>query len=356
MPQLRTAIACTLLAITTLQGARETQAQSYQVNYAYGLDTPGGFLNLLQAYYGAGFDHFDGYNDGSSLRNQYLLSHLSMIIYSNEVNLDDFEDYLWNRIGHLRVHDIEVFGNSASGADGAIITTADSVIVVFRGTSSGGFGGGLADQIADINIDPVTVDYPERRVKIKDGIWDAVESVYDGISKTVDEKVSKGKRLWVTGHSLGGACATLTAFRLHYEDRIEVAGLQTFGALAVGDAKFVEMSELPGPNGVVLANVTRRFTHYEDPAATVFNAWTIGKNKTYYHHFGATQTIFSRYMVWPTPGPVQEAVAFWEMVGRLNGIHMEYELAIRNEVEDAIDATGDFVLMDLMADIVPHDH
>ncbi|MEM0925597.1 MAG: lipase family protein [Planctomycetota bacterium] len=353
MSRLRTALICTILSLSVLQSSRPAQAQSFQASYAFAIDAPGSYFNLLQSLYGAGFDHFDGDDDGSSLRNQYLLAHLSMIIYSNHLNLGDFEDYLWQRLAKLSVREIEVFGNNASGADGAIITTADSVIVVFRGTSSEGFGGGGMDQIADINIDPVTCDYPERRVKIKDGIWDAVAGVYNGIAKSVEEKAARGKRVWVTGHSLGGACAALTAFRLHYEDRIQVSGLQTFGALAVGDAKFVEMAELPGPNGVVLADVTQRFSHYEDPAPTLFNAWTIGRNKTYYHHFGNTQTIFGRYSVYATSGPVQEAVAFWEMAARLAGIHMEYELAIRDEVEDAIDWTGDFVLMDLLFDIDP---
>lgn len=353
MSHSRISVALAFLGLFLMPTARPAQAQ-FQTQAVYAIDTPGSFFNYLQAYYGAGFDHFDGDDDGTSLRNQYLLSHLSMIIYSNDLSLSDFEDYLWMRLEKLNVRDIEVFGNNVSGADGAVITTADSVIVVFRGTSTEGFGGGGMDQIADINIDPVTVDYPERRVQIKDGIWDAVAPVYANIAKSVEEKAARGKRVWVTGHSLGGACAALTAFRLHYEDRIEVAGLQTFGALAVGDAKFVEMANLAGPNGVALADVTMRFAHYEDPAPTLFNAWTVTKNKVYYKHFGATQTIFSRYMIWPTNFPLHEAVAFWEMPERLGGIHMEYELALRDEVEDAIDETGDYVLMDLLFDIVPH--
>lgn len=349
MKRLNVALALFTVVTSIWTASRPAEAQVIEM-----IDSPGTWGNYFQAQMGAGFDHFNGDDDGTSLRNTYLLAHLSMIIYSNDLNLGEFENYLWQRLFKLNVEDIEVFGNNQSGADGAVITTRDSVIVVFRGTSGEGYGGGGMDQIADIRIHPVTRNYTERQVRIKAGIWDAVKPVYPGIAKSVKNKVLQGKRLWVTGHSLGGASAALFAFRIHYEDRIPVSGLQTFGGLGVGDAKFVEMTEMDGPLGISLAEVTQRFSHYEDPAPTLFNHYSYSNPKVDYEHFGITQTIFGRYNVVTTINPVQESVGFWEMAERLGGIHMEYEWAIRYEVEEAIDATNDFVLMDLMNDITPH--
>ena len=68
--------------------------------------------------------------------------------------------------------------------------------------------------------------------------------VHHGFAKGADEvatwvgsAVSKEKPVWVTGHSLGGAIATLTAFSLHLGGW-NVAPVYTFGCPHVGDPEF----------------------------------------------------------------------------------------------------------------------
>ena len=48
-------------------------------------------------------------------------------------------------------------------------------------------------------------------------------------------RILSNKKIWVTGHSLGGAVPILFAFRLQHEGKVDVQGVHTFGAPAVGD-------------------------------------------------------------------------------------------------------------------------
>jgi pimeloyl-ACP methyl ester carboxylesterase len=55
------------------------------------------------------------------------------------------------------------------------------------------------------------------------------------------EAIREGRSLWLCGHSLGGALATLAADRL-----TGVTGVFTFGSPAVGDARFASRWNVPG--------------------------------------------------------------------------------------------------------------
>ena len=48
--------------------------------------------------------------------------------------------------------------------------------------------------------------------------------------KKLYNEVGKNRKLYVTGHSLGGALATLAAARLHYSDNVDVSAMYTFGS------------------------------------------------------------------------------------------------------------------------------
>ena len=87
-----------VLATTGLGFGGAARAQQMT---AWAVDGPGTIFNLFQAYYLSGFEHFEGDDDGYSLRNQLLLSHLSMIVYTDDLNLGDFEDYLAVRLAGL---------------------------------------------------------------------------------------------------------------------------------------------------------------------------------------------------------------------------------------------------------------
>ena len=60
-------------------------------------------------------------------------------------------------------------------------------------------------------------------------MWDGVEGMHRKIL-TLYEKEGKRRKLFITGHSLGGALATVAAARLAFLDDINIAGIYTIGS------------------------------------------------------------------------------------------------------------------------------
>ncbi|KAJ9529583.1 hypothetical protein QJQ45_013902 [Haematococcus lacustris] len=75
------------------------------------------------------------------------------------------------------------------------------------------------------------------REGMEEGVGHEEAGVEAGGGATLGMGRQAGRRLWVTGHSLGGAMATLTALGLKRQG-YNVAGLYTFGSPRVGNAGF----------------------------------------------------------------------------------------------------------------------
>jgi triacylglycerol lipase len=106
-----------------------------------------------------------------------------------------------------------------------------SIIVCFRGTEPDR----PEDWIADLGFD--LVDGPMGG-RVHAGFYDALSMVWDSIDRQVCQlQAERPRRLWVTGHSLGAALATLAVARWRDND-LPVAGLYTFGQPRTGDRTF----------------------------------------------------------------------------------------------------------------------
>lgn len=73
--------------------------------------------------------------------------------------------------------------------------------------------------------------------KVHFGFQEALGSIWEEMFKTFWEWEKPDKTLWLTGHSLGGALATLAAYDLLKKD-FPLGGLYTFGQPCVGDKNF----------------------------------------------------------------------------------------------------------------------
>jgi len=103
----------------------------------------------------------------------------------------------------------------------------DVLILAFRGTNN------LIDWITDFNLSLVAG--PGGRVH--EGFLDALFHVWKDIWQFI--RAERGSRpLWITGHSLGGALATLAVAKLRLEKQEPVNGCYTFGQPRVGDQEF----------------------------------------------------------------------------------------------------------------------
>lgn len=93
----------------------------------------------------------------------------------------------------------------------------------------------MADIAADLNIwksESETAGEVHAGFKGQlDQVWDDVQLYLGGL---------QNRRLYVTGHSLGGAMATICASRLAATFNINVVALYTYGSPRVGDQTFVD--------------------------------------------------------------------------------------------------------------------
>ncbi len=318
--------------LATLVGTSSASAQ---------LSIPNKF-NFSRVQQPKAFDHFDGEDEGTSVENRYLLSHLSMHIYNtSNVSNADFEEHLQIYYGNHGVNDVQLFHDSSSGADGAIFVTDDAVIVCFRGTATED-GWNLADQFADLDNRVKLVKVNEKEIGVHQGFWEAADSVYSEILMRVVVEMAQGRKLWLTGHSLGGAMASVTAFRMQYISGLPVQGVITYGAPRVGNAEFYKVAEGSAAGSLPLTLTTQRFVLQGDPAPTFWNTgWDYKKRKHTYHHFGITHNIYDMgtwYDFKYDTGELAMASIPWqEIYSRLStGIHMDYEDALYAETAEIL--------------------
>jgi hypothetical protein len=294
------------------------------------------------------FYFFDG-DDRDSIVNSYLLSHLSMAVYSASSDLSDFQDEVEERLVPLGIAagNIHAF-NSWTGTQGAVVETADAVIVVFRGTSSEGvtsLGGGLEDFITDLNGAMVPYSFPHFPVTgVHHGFLIAQDSVFDEVQLLVDDAMSRGKKLWLTGHSLGGSLAALTAMNFHYRQFTEVQGLQTFGAPFVGDPLFAAASRATGVFDASLASRTERWIMDGDPIP-FFPVFSFAAYMAPYAPFGKTNRILRTGSGYEFTYNTSGVPAFPDLDGAFDE-HMSYEEAMLFEMRRRMEAAGNQFVAD----------
>jgi triacylglycerol lipase len=106
-----------------------------------------------------------------------------------------------------------------------------NIVVCFRGTQSDD----VHDWIVDLAFE--LVDGPLGG-RVHAGFYDALSCVWHLLDDQVRRlQEEQPRKLWVTGHSLGAALATLAVARWREQDR-PVAGLYTFGQPRTGDRTF----------------------------------------------------------------------------------------------------------------------
>ncbi len=127
-----------------------------------------------------------------------------------------------------------------SGADGYVISSQEYLVIVFRGTK--GF--------KDLKYDTKAFLVPFHNYgRVHKGFLMQLDSVWDQICSFVEQETIKSKivkKLWITGHSLGGAVALLAAIRFadtqffRNRNNYNFGQLYTFGQPRAGDKTFAE--------------------------------------------------------------------------------------------------------------------
>jgi len=169
---------------------------------------------------------------GFSLTNAWWLAETALLAYADEAFARPrFETAGFNRVRFFNGRSTQCY-----------LLGCDSFsVLAFRGTESkiqkdiNAFNQFIADLKTDFDFR--LVDSRDAG-KIHNGFNKALDEVWDEILPHLDSAASRP--LWMTGHSLGGALATLAAAR-----RQKVPGLYTYGSPRVGDKVFRRRFRIP---------------------------------------------------------------------------------------------------------------
>ena len=125
---------------------------------------------------------------------------------------------------------------SANATQAYVASNGEFSVLAFRGTE--------ADRMKDIRADAkatqATCPTGER---VHSGFMQQYDDISFQLETALDDETVKGKPLFITGHSLGGAVATIAARRLDAERRI--AACYTFGSPRVGTEAWVAQIKTP---------------------------------------------------------------------------------------------------------------
>ncbi len=129
--------------------------------------------------------------------------------------------------------DLHIVNATATSTQGLIAAKPGYVVVAFRGTEITEWLDWATNTDAFYSVE-APLDGRVHR-----GFWNALDEVWLEVRQVIQEFRKGPKPLWLTGHSLGGALATLATAQL-LQSNDPVRGLYTFGQPRVGDRRFAQ--------------------------------------------------------------------------------------------------------------------
>jgi hypothetical protein len=159
-----------------------------------------------------------------------LLKLLDVVAYDHEAETER----LIAELGFLNAKLTKTF--DSNGTQAILISTDKFITLAFRGTE--------ATSIKDIKSDAkATTVKCDSGGKIHSGFKEAFEEVAIEIQSILAQEEFADKPLFITGHSLGGALATIAAKKLNHAGGI--ASCYTFGSPRVGDEDWISNIKVP---------------------------------------------------------------------------------------------------------------
>ena len=113
---------------------------------------------------------------------------------------------------------------------GFVASNANMILISFRGTEPKQ----LLDWMTD--ADAIPVDFLGGKVHA--GFLRALNYIWDDVTSAIAALQTDAQSVWITGHSLGAALATLAVGKFRIELAKPVNGVYTYGSPRVGDTDF----------------------------------------------------------------------------------------------------------------------
>lgn len=157
---------------------------------------------------------------------------------------------------------------------GFIAESNDTIVVAFRGTDS------QQDLDSDADIFQVRFPFVHSSGKTHRGVTCIYQSTRDVLIDEV-QKLSSRKKLFITGHSLGGALATLFALDAAVNTKFKHPILYTLASFRVGSPDFAARFDMTVKNSFRIFNI-----HDPIPLSFVNSIYPppFTKNGLYYRH------------------------------------------------------------------------
>lgn len=166
---------------------------------------------------------FNEQAEGNSHSNAIWLADMSTLAYSSET-------YVRHQLA-LWGYDLSLFKwleSTETNTQGFVIGRDNHLIICFRGTYE------RVDWLTDAKFRKTAL--PNGRGKVHRGFWGAFASVWPELERFLKVHAT-GKKLFVTGHSLGAALAQLAGEQLTAAN-FDVHGVYLYGAPLVGNQHF----------------------------------------------------------------------------------------------------------------------
>ncbi|MHC4564897.1 MAG: lipase family protein, partial [Planctomycetota bacterium] len=215
-------------------------------------DSGKGTENITSAKTTNCFNLFESSAEGHIPENAYLLALACHYNYHEKLDVVPFEDFKQFQEKYRKlfstwgIDTFEFIQSSGRAFDTELIVMSpsegDYVIVVFRGSERiEGPVSAVKDAIlTDANCTMLDVsDNLGEGVTAHEGFWNAFVPVEDKVVETIEKQggFSPGKKLWITGNSLGAALANLCAASLEKKGH-DVHAVYTYGAPMCGNEDF----------------------------------------------------------------------------------------------------------------------
>jgi hypothetical protein len=188
------------------------------------------------------------YNNSLGFKSTYL----SAISYCPEMEVKEWNCYWCSKFGDFKV--IETFWDHRTSTFcyfGRINNNGDHVLV-FEGSQD------EKDLLIDLKFVKLVPYKQHPTAKVHSGFWNAYTSIREEIHTLISSKDITS--LFVTGHSLGGALATLASLDIIEERLLANISMVSIGAPRVGNPEYASIySSLMGSNSYF------RLTHALDP-------------------------------------------------------------------------------------------
>jgi hypothetical protein len=171
-----------------------------------------------------------------NLRNAWWLSDAALLAYSAEAAVA-------RAFTHAGISGDLAFFRGTHSTQAYVVSMPDAIVLAFRGTQVDDFWSSVLDFAVDAKFLPLPDSHGNL---VHAGFLIALREVWPRVAAHLRaEQVKRQRPLWITGHSLGAALATIAANLCYDDPDSGLQGLYTFGSPHVGDPAFGARIRVP---------------------------------------------------------------------------------------------------------------